>query len=92
MSSDFLRTTFYMVCSPDESMSPALTKAQGKEEYCVTISPIESKVTFNNWATKKVTGQQLISSIPENIAILVSYEDGGSYLSPQAIQELKSTI
>lgn len=78
-----------MVCSLDNSDLPASTKTEGKDEFCVTVSPQKEKVSFDKWGVKEILGRDLINIIPENIAILISTSEVGRYLTPRKIKSLK---
>ncbi|MEQ3632242.1 hypothetical protein [Thalassolituus sp.] len=80
---------YFMICSPEGDHSPALTKAEGKNEYCVTVSTNRQLVTIPNWQAKSINGRELLTKIPRNIGILIVSNNDGRYLSPKDLEKLR---
>lgn len=72
----------YVVNQDEHEFSPVLTKAQGKEEFCITASNEASRVRFKNFHIFKTNFTELRKMMPDNIGILLVTEKGGQYFSP----------
>jgi hypothetical protein len=72
----------YVVNQDEHEFSPVLTKAQGKEEFCITASTEASRVRFKNFHIFKINFSELKKITPENIGILLVTEKVGQYFSP----------
>ena len=76
--------TVYIVNQDESTFSPVLTKANGKDEFCITASTEPSRVNFKNFSVFEIEFSELQKMTPENIGILLITENGGKYFSPQS--------
>ena len=74
--------TVYIVNQDESTFSPVLTKAKGKDEFCITASTEPSRVNFKNFSVFKIEFSELQKMTPENIGILLITESGGKYFPP----------
>lgn len=79
--------TIYVVSSVTPDHTPALTKAKGKSEYCITASPYPEKVSFENWYTNQIKPEHLLKSLPENVGIFFVLDHDGIYYSANDIKK-----
>lgn len=70
----------------------ARTKGPQEGEMCVTVSQDRKLVTFEKWGVKKMNGRALLRYVPQNCGILISYNDGGDYLTQSQISTLLSIL
>lgn len=75
--------TVYIVNQDESTLSPVLTKAKGKDEFCITASTEPSRVSFKNFSVFEIEFSELRKMTPENIGILLITEKGGKYFPPQ---------
>ena len=75
--------TVYIVNQDESTFSPVLTKAKGKDEFCITASTEPNRVNFKNLSVFKIEFSELQKMTPENIGILLITEKGGKYFPPQ---------
>ncbi len=76
-------TSVYIVNQNESTFSPVLTKAKGKDEFCITASTEPSRVSFKNFSVLKIDFNELRKITPDNIGILLISENGGKYFPPQ---------
>jgi hypothetical protein len=77
----------YVINSKKDTFSPVLTKARGKDEYCITASTDPDKVKFDNFFILSMTFQELKKNIPDNIGILLVTDSGGQYISSISVSK-----
>ena len=75
--------TVFIVNQKENTFSPVLTKAKGKDEFCITASTEPSRVNFKNFSVLKIEFNELRKITPDNIGILLISENGGKYFPPQ---------
>lgn len=78
----------YFISSDVSEFSPVLTKAAGKEEFCVTASTLKDKVSVKNFHPKSIETDELLKVIPKSTAILLITESGGLYYTPDMLKAL----
>jgi hypothetical protein len=62
------------------------TKSPKPDRYCVTVAEDESTLSSVKWPKRKMTGLQLLTELPEAIEIVVTYKDGGDYITREQLQ------
>jgi hypothetical protein len=74
----------YIINSEKENFSPVLTKAKGKDEFCITASTNPNKIRLDNFFILKKTFEELKKLAPKNVGILLIKDNGGRYFPPTA--------
>lgn len=82
------KQTIYFISSDISEFSPVLTKATGKEEFCITASTLKDKVSVKNFYPQEIETDDLLKIIPESIAVLLITESGGLYYTPDMLKSL----
>jgi fimbrial chaperone protein len=62
------------------------TKSPQPDRFCVTVAESEDTLSSIKWPKRKITGEQLIRELPEAIEIIVTYKDGGDYITKEHLQ------
>ncbi len=68
------------------------TKSPRPERYSVTVAESELALSSVKWPKRKLTGLQLIKELPIGIEIVVTYGDGGDYISREHLQWYRTQI
>ena len=72
---------------PQEGQKPEwfLTASPTKGRFCVTASEIEAALAKIRWPKLKVSGVQLLETLPVGIEIVIVYGDGGDYITREQL-------
>ncbi|MGI2172149.1 hypothetical protein ACROAE_18470 [Shewanella sp. MF05960] len=62
------------------------TKSPNPERFCVTLAENESTLASVKWPKRKMTGRELLVDLPDEIEIIITYEDGGDYITREHLQ------
>jgi len=62
------------------------TKSPQPDRYCVTVAESEATLAIVKWPKRKMTGLQLLQELPEGIEIVITYKDGGDYITREHLQ------
>lgn len=72
-----------MIYAPGEGGEPALSKPQGMDCFCITISESKSHVSFPNWSVRELTGAQIESILPDQYGMVLVEDNGGRFIPPK---------
>ena len=82
-------TTLYVVVGsePKEGRKPEwfLTASPTKGRFCVTASEIEAALAKIKWPKLRVSGAQLLETLPVGIEIVIVYGNGGDYITREQL-------
>ena len=84
----FLKSELYVVTAEVEPgrFDFFYTKSKQPERFCVTVAESEEAMSNIKWPKRKITGRQLIEELPDTIEIIITYKDGGDYISQEHLQ------
>ena len=82
-------TTLYVVVGSEtkEGQRPEwfLTPSPTKGRFCVTASEIEAALAKIKWPKLRVSGAQLLETLPVGIEIVIVYGNGGDYITREQL-------
>jgi fimbrial chaperone protein len=62
-----------------------LVKSPNKERFCVTVSESLNNLAEVEWPKIQISGETLIRNLPEGIEIVITYKDGGDYITREQL-------
>lgn len=62
------------------------TRSPQSDRFCVTVSESEEVLSSIKWPKRKIKGAQLLAELPDHIEIVVTYKDGGDYITKEHLQ------
>lgn len=74
---------YHVICAPGVGGEPALSRPDGKDCFCITISEDKSKITFQNWSTVEMSGEEIENMLPSRYGIVLVEDLGGRYIPPK---------
>ncbi|KAF0813534.1 hypothetical protein IGB42_01885 [Andreprevotia sp. IGB-42] len=69
-----------------------LVKSPNKERFCVTVAEQLESLQQISWPKIPVSGAELLKRLPAGIEIVVTYPDGGDYLTREQLQWYRDQI
>ncbi len=90
----FLKSELYVITAEVEpgKFEFFYTKSPKPDRYCVTVAEEESTLASVKWPKRKMTGLQLLTELPKEIEIVVTYKDGGDYISREQLTWYKQQL
>jgi len=56
------------------------------DRFCVTVAENEDTLSSVKWPKRRISGEQLLRELPGAIEIIVTYKDGGDYITREHLQ------
>jgi fimbrial chaperone protein len=75
----FLNSSLFIVTGGNNEYF--LLNSPNKERFCVTVSENLKNLTTVEWPKIQISGEKLLRNLPEGIEIIVTYKDGGDYIT-----------
>jgi fimbrial chaperone protein len=83
-----LKSELYVIVAETEpgKFDYFYTKPPEPDRFCVTVAESEQTLASIKWPKRKISDRQLIEELPDAIEIIVTYKDGGDYISREHLQ------
>lgn len=62
------------------------TRSPQPDRFCVTVAEEESTLSEVKWPKLKTSGKELLQNLPEGIEIIITYKDGGDYITREHLE------
>lgn len=84
----FLESELYVIVAetgPDE-FSYFYTGSPQPDRFCVTVAEDELTLSKVKWPKLKTSGKELLQKLPEGVEIIITYSDGGDYITREHLE------
>jgi hypothetical protein len=86
----FLKTRFFALVRDKSKLKEYyLVSSPQAGPICVTVSENLDNLQRINWPKVEVTGADLLKELPPETEIVITYADGGNYLSKEELKWLR---
>ena len=90
----FLQSKLYvvMVGVSSDKYEFFLSKSPNPENHCITVSEDIDLLSSVPWPKQLMTGRELLMQLPKNIEIVITYSDGGDYITKNHLNWLRENL
>jgi fimbrial chaperone protein len=79
----FLNSSLFIITGGENDYF--LVKSPNNERFCVTVSENLNNLTAVEWPKIQISGETLLRNLPEGIEIVITYKDGGDYITREQL-------
>lgn len=68
------------------------TRSPQPDRFCVTVAENEAILASVKWPKLKISGEQLIFNLRDSDEILITYQEGGDYITKEQLQWFRQQL